>query len=100
MAYCKGCPNKNACKAAGKCAKTGKKLTVNMMAGGTAKKKPAVKKAYGGMAKKTKMAMGGAMGQKASTSRAGGMPQRQSQRKAPQSVQSMTAVAQKRNKRK
>ena len=67
MAYCAGCPNKAGCKAAGKCAKTGKKLTVNMMAGGMtkkpavkkasggmAKKKPAVKKAYGGMAKKKK----------------------------------------------
>ena len=45
-----------------------------------------------------KMAMGGMMGAntKAPNSRAGGMPQR----KAPQSVQSMTAVAQQRNKRK
>jgi len=44
------------------------------------------------------MAMGGMMGanQKAPNARAGGMPQR----KAPQSVQAMTAVAQKRNKRK
>ena len=54
MAYCSGCPNKAGCKAAGKCAKTGKKLTVNMMAGGMAKKKPAVKKAYGGTTKKKK----------------------------------------------
>jgi len=45
-----------------------------------------------------KMAMGGMMGAntKAPNARAGGMPQR----KAPQSVQSMTAVAQQRNKRK
>lgn len=52
MAYCASCSNKAGCKAAGKCAKTGKKL--GMMAGGMAKKKPTVKKAYGGMAKKKK----------------------------------------------
>jgi len=52
------------------------------------------------MAKKKKMAMGGMTSQKSASPRAGGMPQHQSQRKAPQSVQAMTAVAQKRNKRK
>ena len=57
------------------------------------------KMAKGGYAGKSRMAMGGMMGganTKAPNTRAGGMPQR----KAPQSVQSMTAVAQQRNKRK
>lgn len=43
MAYCKGCSSKAKCKGAGKCLKTGKKLTM----------------AYGGAVKKTKMAAGG-----------------------------------------